>query len=261
MDASLQNLPEQGSYKETKLFERLCLGYTLPDMNELLRDLHKIQTIYAYYKVKYKKIQYNNQLYHIIGSKIYFYSRNLNDNEANIESYGHIYGNINNVLTKEEVKNFLLKKKMLGYLKDYTVSNYFNLYNLNEVYMYLQNNGYSFEQVMTNINNSLQRLQNEIVSLIQNGNWCDRASIDISKVNYFMTRTNKQVYLYIIPDAVKKDKSKMIYYLSAKVNDKTELLNMYLNYLLYRNTNSIKMTKVIKQVNRKDIKGKMGIVL
>lgn len=260
METSLQNLPEQGCYKETKLCEKLCLGYTLPDMNELLRNLNKIQNIYAYYKVNDKKAQYNKELFHVIGNNIFFYSRDLNDNEANIEHYGHIYGTITTVLTKEEVKNFLLKKKMLGYLKDYIVSNYFNLYDLNEVYMYLQN-GYSFEQVMANITNSLQRIQNEIVSLIQNGNWCDRADIDISKVNYFMTRTNKQVYLYIIPDAVKEDKSKMIYYLSAKVNDETELLNMYLNYLLYRNMNSIKQTKVIKQVNRKDIKGQMGIVL
>ena len=75
-----------------------------------------------------------------------------------------------------------------------------------------------------------------------------------------MTRTNKKVYLYLIPDAVTVNKNKMIYFMDAKVNDETELLSMYLNYLFYKKIRVIQNTQ-FRQVNIKDIRGKIGQIL
>ena len=260
MDVSLRKLPEQGTYKETKYFENLCLGYTLPDMEELLSELNNIQTIYVYFTSKDKKAKYNKKLLYILESNMYNYVReSYEDNEASIMHFGHMVEDSKTIFSKDEIKTFLLKKKMLGYLNNYLLDKYFNLFSLKEVYMYLQD-GYSFEQVMANISNSLQILQKEIISLVQNGNWCNIGDIDFTNVRYFMTRTNKKVYLYIIPDAVTVNKNKMIYFMDAKINDATELLSMYLNYLFYKKIRVIQNTQ-FRQVNIKDIRGKIGQIL
>ena len=229
-------------------------------MEELLSELNNIQTIYVYFTSKDKKAKYNKKLLYILESNMYNYVREYyEDNEASIMHFGHMMEDSKTIFSKDEIKTFLLKKKMLGYLNNYPLDKYFNLFSLKEVYMYLQD-GYSFEQVMANISNSLQILQNEIISLVQNGNWCNIGDIDFTNVRYFMTRTNKKVYLYLIPDAVTVNKNKMIYFMDAKVNDETELLSMYLNYLFYKKIRVIQNTQ-FRQVNIKDIRGKIGQIL
>ena len=229
-------------------------------MEELLSELNNIQTIYVYFTSKDKKAKYNKKLLYILESNMYNYVREYyEDNEASIMHFGHMVEDSKTIFSKDEIKTFLLKKKMLGYLNNYPLDKYFNLFSLKEVYMYLQD-GYSFEQVMANISNSLQILQKEIISLVQNGNWCNTTDINFANVHYFMTRTNKKVYLYLIPDAVTVNKNKMIYFMDAKVNDETELLSMYLNYLFYKKIRVIQNTQ-FRQVNIKDIRGKIGQIL
>ena len=48
--------------------------------------------------------------------------------------------------------------------------------------------------------------------------------------------------------------------MDAKVNAATELLSMYLNYLYYKKIRVIQNTQ-FRQVNIKDIRGKMGQIL
>lgn len=258
MDLSLLNLPEKGQYVTTKVFEKLCLGYAMPDIDGMLKDLSAIETIYSYYLEKDWQSRYNRVVCNTLERNIWSYSRELNSNDAMIVNYIHIFSSTNKILTADEIKTFLLKKKMLGYLKDYVVMNYLNLYSREEIWNLIQER-YSFKLVKEHITKSLQRIKNEVVTFVNYGNWVDFDK-RVDDLQQFMTRTNKRIYLYVVPEEAVKNKSAMLYYVSAKADNEEDLLNMYLNYFYYKRVNGFEHTQ-FKQVNRKDLKGNKIIVL